>query len=145
MVSAFGTVDESFDHNLLYVDNAGADEKIFQVSAWYGQNLRFQDNLVFAGPNISPFLLDPNCWGGHCSGTNLQMSGNTYRFANDPLPFSWDEIRYGSIADWQAATGLDLDSKFIIGPFELPTKLEQLKTKPLKSEMFGQLIPGCGG
>ena len=145
MVSAFGTVDESFDHNLLYVDNASADEKIFQVSAWFGNNLRFQDNLVFAGPNISPFLLDPTCWGGRCSGTNLQMSGNTYRFANDPLPFWWDEIRYDSIADWQAATGLDLDSQFIIGPFELPTGLEQLKTQPLTPEMFGQLIPGCGG
>ena len=106
MVSAFGTVDELFDHNLVYVENGGSDEKIFQVSAWFGDNLRFHDNLVFAGPNTSPFLLDPTCWGGHCSGTNLQMFGNTYRFANDPLPFWWDETQYNSIADWRTATGL---------------------------------------
>ena len=143
MVSAFGTVDESFDHNLMYVENGGSDEKIFQVSAWYGDNLRFHDNLVFAGPNTSPFLLDPNCWGGHCSGTNLQMFGNTYRFANDPLPFWWDETQYNSIPDWQAATGLDLDSQFIIGPFVLSPGLEQFKTQPLTREMFEQLIPGC--
>jgi hypothetical protein len=143
LVGAFGLVDESFDHNLVYVENGGSEEKIFQLSAWYGDNLRFHDNLVFAGPNTSPFLLDPNCWGGHCSGTNLQMFGNIYRFANDPLPFWWDETQYNSIADWQTATGLDLDSQFIIGPFELPPELEQLETQPLTREMFEQLIPGC--
>jgi hypothetical protein len=71
------------------------------------------------------------------------MFGNTYRFANDPLPFWWDETQYNSIPDWQAATGLDLDSQFIIGPFGLPTELEQFKTQPLTPEMFAQLIPGC--
>ena len=143
-VGAFGLMNESFDHNLAYVENGGSDEKIFQLSAWYGDNVRFNDNLIFAGPDTSPFFLDPNCWGGHCSGTNLQMSGNTYRFANDPLPFSWDETQYNSIAAWRAATGLDLDSQFIIGPFALPTKLEKLKSQPLTREKFGQLIPGCG-
>jgi hypothetical protein len=142
-VGAFGLVDESFDRNLAYVENRGSDEKIFQLSAWYGDNVRFHDNLIFAGPNTSPFLLDPNCWGGHCSGTNLQMFGNTYRFANDPLPFWWDETQYSSIAAWQAATGLDLDSQFLIGPVELPTGLEQLKTQALTREMFEQLIPAC--
>jgi hypothetical protein len=71
------------------------------------------------------------------------MFGNTYRFANDPLPFWWDETQYNSIPDWQAATGLDLDSQFIVGPFGLPTELEQFKTQPLTPEMFGQLIPDC--
>lgn len=144
MVSAFGVVDTSFDHNLVYVEDGRSDRTIFQVGAWYGDNLRFHDNLVFAGPNVRPFLLDPNCWGARCSGTNLQMFGNIYRFANTPLPFWWDETQYVSIADWQAATGLDLDSQFIIGPFELPTGLEQLKTQPLTREMFEQIIPGCG-
>lgn len=142
-VGAFGLVDESFDHNLAYVENAGSDEKIFQLGAWYGDNVRFHDNVILAGPDTSPFLLDPNCWDTTCSGTNLQMFGNTYLFANDPLPFWWDATQYQSIADWQAATGLDLDSQVIIGPFELPAELEQLKTQPLTREMFEQLIPGC--
>jgi hypothetical protein len=71
------------------------------------------------------------------------MFGNTYRFANDPLPFWWDETQYTSIEDWRTATGLDLDSHFAIEPYELPAQLEQLKTEPLTREMFEQLIPGC--
>jgi hypothetical protein len=143
MVGMFGLINESFDHNLVSVENNGSDEKIFQLTAWYGDNVRFDDNVVFAGPNVSPFLLDPNCWGGLCSGTNLQMSSNVYRFANDPQPFSWNQTVYNSIAEWQAATGLDLDSQFIVGPFQLPPPLEQFKTQPLTPDMFGQLIPGC--
>ena len=71
------------------------------------------------------------------------MFGNIYRFTDDPLPFRWDQTLYKSIADWQVATGLDLDSQFIVGPFVLPPQLEQLKTQPLTREMFEQLIPGC--
>ena len=136
---------QSFDHNLVVVDNPGSDEKIFQVSAWFGDNLGFYDNLVFAGPNISPFLLGPICWGNHCSGSNLQMFGNTYWFANNPQPFWWDETQYTSIANWQAATGLDLDSQFVVGPYKLPPELEQFKTEPLTAKIFQQLFPGCGG
>jgi hypothetical protein len=136
---------QSFDHNLVLVDNPGSDEKIFQVSAWFGDNLGFYDNLVFAGPNISPFLLGPICWGNHCSGSNLQMFGNTYWFANNPQPFWWDETQYTSIANWQAATGLDLDSQFVVGPYKLPPELEQFKTEPLTAKIFQQLFPGCGG
>jgi hypothetical protein len=142
-VGSFGLVNESFDHNFAYVENAGSGEQIFQLGAWYGDDVRFHDNVVFAGPNVSPFLLDPSCWDGLCHGTNLQMFNNTYLFANDPQPFWWDQTQYHSIADWQAATGLDLNSQYIVGPVELPTQLEQLKTQPLTREMFEQLIPGC--
>jgi hypothetical protein len=143
LVGAFGLVDESFDHNLVYVENGGSEARIFQLSAWFGDNLRFHDNIVFAGPSTSPFVLDPSCWGGHCSGTNLRMFGNTYRFVDEPLPFWWDETQYACIADWRTATGLDLDSQVIVSPFELPANLEQLKTQPLTKDMFEQLIPGC--
>jgi hypothetical protein len=141
-VGAFGLVDEAFENNLAYVENAGFDTKIFQMGAWGGDNVRFNDNIILVGPNTSPFSLEPCPW-ENCVGTNLQMFGNTYRFTNDPLPFLWDETQYQTIADWQAATGLDLDSQFIIEPFELPAELEQFKTQPLTREMFEQLIPGC--
>jgi hypothetical protein len=143
LVAAFGLVNESFDHNLVYVDSELSDEKIFQMSAWYGDNVRFHDNVVLAGPNTSPFVLDPDCWGGHCAGTNLQMFANTYRFASEPLPFSWNETQYNSIADWQTATGLDLDARIVIEPFEVPSELELLKTQPLTRDIFDRLIPGC--
>ena len=71
------------------------------------------------------------------------MFANTYRFASEPLPFSWNETPYSSIADWHTATGLDLDSQIVIGPFDLPSELELLKTQPLTRELFERLIPGC--
>ena len=143
MVGSYGLMNESFDHNLVYVRNEGTGEQIFQLNAWGGDNVRFNDNVVFAGPNVSPFLLDPHCWDHFCYGTNLQMSNNTYLFANAPLPFWWDLTEYQAVPDWQAATGLDLDSRYFIGSFGRPPQLDLLETQPLTREMFGQLIPGC--
>jgi hypothetical protein len=71
------------------------------------------------------------------------MFANTYRFASEPLPFSWNETQYNSIADWQTATGLDLDARIVIEPFEVPSELELLKTQPLTRDIFDRLIPGC--
>jgi len=143
MVGSYGLMNESFDHNLVYVRNEGTGEQIFQLNAWGGDNVRFNDNVVFAGPNVSPFLLDPHCWDHFCYGTNLQMSNNTYLFANALLPFWWDLTEYQAVPDWQAATGLDLDSRYFIGSFGRPPQLDLLETQPLTREMFGQLIPGC--
>ncbi len=76
-------------------------------------------------------------------GTNLTMFDNLYFFAEEPLPFMWDdEVVYSSIEEWQADTGLDANSQFVIGPLgsraqNIKAALEALMLEPtLRRDMF---------
>ena len=106
-------IDESFHHNIAYVENEGdSDVKLVQIDTWTGDNLAFHDNLYIAGEDIRPFdVID-------ATGTNLQMFNNVYFFANEPREFFWNDLVYTSIDEWRADTGLDVNSQFFIGPFQ---------------------------
>jgi hypothetical protein len=83
------------------------------------------------------------------------MFSNVYFFAQESLPFHWNDLIYNTIDEWRADTGLDANSQFFIGPFrsrprgrrpQLPriesmaTALEALMREPtLRPEMFHKL------
>ena len=100
-------INESFDHNIVYVENEGeSDAKLAQIDTWPGDQLSFHDNVYLAGNGIRPFdVIDS-------TGTNLQMSNNLYFFAEEPLPFHWNDQVYDTIDEWRADTGLDANSQF---------------------------------
>ena len=84
-------------------------------------------------------------------GTNLTMFDNLYFFAEEPLPFMWNDEVYSSIEEWQADTGLDANSQFVIGPLgsraqNIKAALEALKLEPtLRPDMFHALPKNsCG-
>jgi hypothetical protein len=139
-------IDESFHHNVAYVENEGDSEvKLAQIDTWTGDGLAFHDNLYVAGSSIRPFdVIDS-------TGTHLQMFDNVYLFDDEPLPFFWNDRVYTTIDEWRADTGLDLSSQFFIGPFQsrppgrpnalaLRAALEALRSEPtLRPEMFHAL------
>jgi hypothetical protein len=133
-------INESFHHNIAYVENEGDSEvKFVQIDNWPGDGFAFHDNVYLAGDAIRPFdVIDS-------TGTNLQMFNNVYFFAEQPLPFHWNERIYNTIDEWRADTGLDANSQFFYGPFpsraqQIRARLEQLKQAPtLRSEMFHEL------
>ena len=134
-------INESFHHNIAYVENEGeSDVKLVQIDTWTGDGLAFHDNIYIAGDKIRPFdVIDMT------TGTNLQMFNNIYFFANEPLPFLWNDVVYTTIDEWRADTGLDANSQFFIGP--LPSRaqrmraaLDALMREPtLRPEMFHEL------
>jgi hypothetical protein len=78
------------------------------------------------------------------------MFDNRYFFAEEPLPFMWadehyESIEYNSIEEWQADTGLDANSQFVIGPLgsraqDIKAALEVLMLEPtLRPDMFHAL------
>jgi hypothetical protein len=105
-------INENFNHNIAYVQNTSeSDAKFVQIDTWTGDRLSFHDNVYLAGTSIRPFdMIDS-------PGTNLQMDHNLYYFPDQPLPFNWNGQVYDTIEQWQAATGLDANSEFFIGPF----------------------------
>jgi len=133
-------INESFNHNIAYVENqGGSDAKLVQIDTWPGDHLSFHDNVYLAGSSIRPFdVIDS-------PGTNLQMFHNLYYFAQEPLPFNWNDQVYNTIDQWRADTGLDPDSQFSIGPFpsrakQIPAGLDALTQQPtLRPEMFRSL------
>ena len=50
------------------------------------------------------------------------MFNNLYLFAEEPLPFHWNDEVYNTIDEWRADTGLDANSQFFIGP--LPSRAQ---------------------
>jgi hypothetical protein len=90
-----------------------------QIDTWPGNGLSFHDNVYLAGTSIRPFdVIDS-------PGTNLQMFHNLYYFAEQPLPFHWNDQVYDTIDQWRAATGLDANSLFFIGPF--PSRAQMIR------------------
>ena len=136
-------INESFDHNIAYVENEGeSDAKLAQIDTWPGDQLSFHDNVYLAGNGIRPFdAID-------ATGTNLQMFNNRYFFAEEPLPFDWNGQVYDTIDEWRADTGLDANSQFFIGPFtsraqRIRAELDALKHQPtLQPAMFHSLARG---
>jgi hypothetical protein len=133
-------INESFHHNIAYVESEGESEpKFVQIDTWPGDGLAFHDNLYIAGNAIRPFDAI------EATGTNLEMFDNVYYFAEEPLPFFWNEEEYASIEEWQEDTGLDESSEFIIGPLppdvqQIRAALEALKSaRSLRPEMFHSL------
>jgi hypothetical protein len=133
-------IDESFHHNIAYVENEGeSDAKLVQIDTWPGDGLSFHDNVYIAGTSIRPFdVIDS-------TGTNLQMFNNLYLFAEEPLPFHWNDKLYNTIDEWRADTGLDANSKFFTGSLrsraqKIRAKLAALMQQPtLKPVMFRSL------
>jgi hypothetical protein len=74
------------------------------------------------------------------------MFNNLYFLADEPLPFTWNNTTYNTIDEWRAATGLDANSQFFVGPFPsrvqmLREGMEALKQEPvLRPEMFHALF-----
>jgi hypothetical protein len=133
-------IDESFHHNIAYVESEGESEpKLVQIDNWPGDSLAFHDNVYIAGNAIRPF----DAIEAH--GTNLEMFNNIYFFAEQPLPFHWNEEVYNSIDEWRADTGLDANSQFFYGPLSsraqhVLAEMEALKSQPkLKPNMFHKL------
>jgi hypothetical protein len=139
-LNAFGDLNnETFHHNIVYVVNEGdSDVRFLQINDWFGDGLAYHDNLYLAGTSISPFAA------ANAAGTNLSMFHNLYFFAEEPLPFTWNNTTYNTIDEWRAATGLDTSSLFL-GPFPSRVqmaryRLEALKHVPvLRPEMFHAL------
>jgi hypothetical protein len=139
-------IHESFHHNVAYVENEGDSEvKLVQIDTWDGDDLAFHDNVYIAADAIRPF--DVMRQFELMMGTNLKMFDNLYFFAEEPLPFMWadehyESIEYKSIEEWQADTGLDANSQFVIGPLgsraqNLIAALEALMLEPtLRPDMF---------
>jgi hypothetical protein len=51
-------INESFHHNVAYVENArGSEVKLVQIDTWDGDDLAFHDNLYIAADAIRPLLL----------------------------------------------------------------------------------------
>jgi uncharacterized protein YfaP (DUF2135 family) len=133
-------INETFHHNIVHVRNKGeSDVKLVQIDDWPGDRLSFRDNVYIAGTRIRPFdMIDS-------TGTNLRMFNNRYFFAEQPLPFHWNDQVYNTIDQWQADTGLDANSQFFIGPRpsraqRIRTKLRALRRQPtLKPVMFRSL------
>jgi hypothetical protein len=134
-------IGESFHHNIAYVENEGnSDVKLVQIDNWTGDNLAFHNNLYITGDRIRPFdVIDS-------TGTNLRMFDNTYVFVKQPLPFFWNDRVYTSIDEWRADTGLDLTSRFFIGPSYrsraemMRAALDALRQEPtLRPQMFRAL------
>jgi Right handed beta helix region len=133
-------IDESFHHNIAYVENEGeSDVKLAQIDTWTGDGLAFHDNIYLAGNEIRPFdVIDS-------TGTKLQMFDNAYFFAEEPLPFFWNERVYTSMDEWRADSGLDANSQFFIGPF--PSRAQMIRPaldalmreSTLRPEMFHAL------
>jgi hypothetical protein len=73
------------------------------------------------------------------------MDHNLYYFAQEPLPFNWNDQVYNTIDQWRADTGLDANSQFFIGPFpsraqQIRGGLDALMLQPsLRPEMFRSL------
>jgi hypothetical protein len=73
------------------------------------------------------------------------MFDNIYFLAEEPIRFNWNERVYKTIEEWQAETGLDGNSQFLIGPFPSPAQgirsaLEELMREPaLNPPMFPRL------
>jgi hypothetical protein len=113
VLPGFGNlIDESFHHNVVYVENEGdSDVKFLQINQWPGDGLAYHDNLYLAGTSIRPFDADS------ATGTNLAMFNNFYFFNGPPLPFIWNDTTYNTINEWRADTGLDTNSLFFVGPF----------------------------
>lgn len=115
-------IDESFHHNIVYVENEGeSDVKLVQIDNWPGDRLSFHDNVYIAGTGIRPFdVIDS-------TGTNLQMFNNLYFFAEEPLPFHWNDRVYNTIDQWRADTDLDANSQFFVGP--LPSRAQRIRAE----------------
>ena len=141
-LTAFGNLNnETFDHNIVYVENEGdSDVRFVQINEWPGDGLVYHDNVYLAGTSIRPFDA------GDATGTNLAMFNNLYFLAEQPLPFTWNNTTYNTIDEWRAATGLDANSQFFVGPFPsrvqtLRAGMEALKQEPvLRPEMFHALF-----
>jgi hypothetical protein len=134
-------IHESFHHNVAYVENEGDSEvKLVQIDTWDGDDLAFHDNVYIAADAIRPF--DVMRQFELMMGTNLKMFDNLYFFAEEPLPFRWNDEVYSSIEEWQADTGLDANSQFVIGPLgsraqNIIAALEALMLEPtLRPDMF---------
>jgi hypothetical protein len=113
-------INENFNHNIAYVENQGnSDAKFVQIDTWPGDRLSFHDNVYLAGTSIRPFDMIES------PGTNLQMFHNLYYFPEEPLPFNWNGKVYNTIDQWRAATGLDANSLFFIGPF--PSRSQEIR------------------
>ena len=133
-------IGESFHHNVAYVENEGdSDVKLVQIDTWTGDGLAFHDNVYVAGSPIRPFDVIES------TGVDLAMNDNLYFLAEEPLPFPWNDQVYASIPEWQADTGLDADSQFVIGP--LSSRAQQIRDAAfalideptLRPEMFHAL------
>jgi hypothetical protein len=134
-------INESFHHNVAYVENDGDSEvKLVQIDTWDGDDLAFHDNVYIAADAIRPFEVIQQF--EVMMGTNLKMFDNLYFFAEEPLPFRWNDEVYSSIEEWQADTGLDANSQFVIGPLgsraqNIIAALEALMLEPtLRPDMF---------
>ena len=76
------------------------------------------------------------------------MFNNLYFFAEEPLPFHWNDRVYNTIDEWRADTGLDANSQFFIGPLpsraqRIRAELDALRQQPtLQPVMFHSLARG---
>jgi hypothetical protein len=74
----------------------------------------------------------------------LAMFNNLYSFADEPLPFFWNDRIYASLDKWRAETGLDENSS--IAPFPprraaiMRAAFEALmREQTLRPDMFHEL------
>jgi hypothetical protein len=80
-----------------------------------------------------------------CIGRSPRLAPSPYFFAEEPLPFHWNDQLYDTIDQWRADTDLDANSQFFIGPRpsrarRIRAELDALMRQPtLQPAMFHSL------